>query len=129
MCGGLQDNSAWCGPSRSKDPSGILDRHWFDLNGGDGIYAIPAADNPNLIYNSTENGVFMIFDRAAEQVHDIEPYPRDFSGGGVADSKYRFHWNAGFAVSPQSQRCCTRAATWSSRARTAAAPGSRSVPT
>lgn len=99
VCGGLQDNSAWCGPSRSKDPSGILDRHWFDLNGGDGIYAIPAADNPNLIYNSTENGVFMIFDRVAEQVHDIEPYPRDFSGGGVADSPYRFHWNAGFAVS------------------------------
>jgi photosystem II stability/assembly factor-like uncharacterized protein len=100
VCGGLQDNSAWCGPSRSRDSSGILDRHWFDLNGGDGIYAIPAADNPNLIYNSTENGVFMIFDRVAEQVHDIQPYPRDFSGGGVADSPYRFHWNAGFAVSP-----------------------------
>jgi len=100
VCGGLQDNSGWCGPSRSKDPAGILDRHWFDLNGGDGIYAIPAADNPNLIYNSTENGVFMIFDRIAEHVHDIQPYPRDFSGGGVADSPYRFHWNAGFAVSP-----------------------------
>jgi photosystem II stability/assembly factor-like uncharacterized protein len=100
VCGGLQDNSAWCGPSRSKDPAGILDRHWFDLNGGDGIYAIPAPDNPNLIYNSTENGVFMIFDRVAEHVHDIQPYPRDFSGSGVADSPYRFHWNAGFAVSP-----------------------------
>src|SRR5271166_104399 len=87
-------------PSRSMDPSGILDRHWFDLNGGDGIYAIPAPDNPNLIYNSTENGVFMIFDRAAEQVHYIQPYPRDFTGGGVADLPYRFHWNAGFAVSP-----------------------------
>jgi photosystem II stability/assembly factor-like uncharacterized protein len=101
VCGGLQDNSAWCGPSRSKDPSGILDRHWFDLNGGDGIYAIPAPDNPNLIYNSTENGVFMIFDRVAEHVHDIEPYPRDTSGGGVAEVKYRLAWNAGFAVSPQ----------------------------
>ncbi len=101
VCGGLQDNSAWCGPSRSKDPSGILDRHWFDLNGGDGIYAIPAPDNPNLIYNSTQNGVFMIFDRTAEQVNDIEPYPRDVVGGGVADVKYRFAWNAGFAVSPQ----------------------------
>jgi hypothetical protein len=54
-----------------------------------------------LIYNSTQNAVFMIFDRAAEQVHDIEPYPRDFVGGGVADFPYRFAWNAGFAVSPQ----------------------------
>ncbi len=101
VCGGLQDNSAWCGPSRSKGPSGILDRHWFDLNGGDGMYAIPAVDNPNLIYNNTEDGVFMIFDRASEHVHDIEPYPRDASGGGVADLPYRFAWNAGFAVSPQ----------------------------
>ena len=100
VCGGLQDNSAWCGPSRSKDPSGILDRHWFDLNLGDGIYAIPAPDNPNLIYNNTEDGVFMIFDRVAEHVHDIQPYPRDLAGGGIADSPYRFHWNAGFAVSP-----------------------------
>ena len=77
------------------------DRHWFDLNGGDGMYAIPAVDNPNLIYNNTEDGVFMIFDRASEHVHDIEPYPRDASGGGVADLPYRFAWNAGFAVSPQ----------------------------
>lgn len=101
VCGGLQDNSAWCGPSRSKDSSGILDRHWFDLNGGDGMYAIPAPGDPNLVYNSTQNGVFMVFDRAAEQVRDIEPYPRDFVGGGVADLPYRFAWNAGFAVSPQ----------------------------
>lgn len=100
VCGGLQDNSAWCGPARDKDPNGITDRAWITLNGGDGIYAIPAADNPNLIYDSTENGVFMVFDRAAQQVHDIEPYPRDMSGSGVVDTPYRFNWNAAFAVSP-----------------------------
>ncbi|TCK75578.1 WD40/YVTN/BNR-like repeat-containing protein [Acidipila rosea] len=104
VCGGLQDNSAWCGPGRSKNSSGILDRQWFDLNGGDGMYAIPAVDNPDLFYNSTQNGAFMIFDRAAEQVHDIEPYPRDFAGDGVANLPYRFAWNAGFAVSPSNPR-------------------------
>jgi photosystem II stability/assembly factor-like uncharacterized protein len=101
ICGGLQDNSAWCGPGINKDPSGILDRHWFALNGGDGIFAIPAPDDPNLVYNSTQNQVLMTFDRSGEQVHDMEPYPRDFNGGGVADLKYRFNWNAAFAVSPQ----------------------------
>ncbi len=101
ICGGLQDNSAWCGPAISKDPSGILDRHWYALNGGDGIFAIPAPDDPNLVYNSTQNQVLMTFDRSGEQVHDMEPYPRDFNGGGVADLKYRFNWNAAFAVSPQ----------------------------
>ena len=104
VCGGLQDNSAWCGPGHSKDPSGILDRQWFTLNGGDGMFAIPAADNPNLIYNSTQNSVLMTFDRAASQVHDMEPYPRDFLGGGVVDLPYRFAWDAAFAVSPQNPK-------------------------
>jgi photosystem II stability/assembly factor-like uncharacterized protein len=100
VCGGLQDNSAWCGPGASQDRKGILDRDWFALNGGDGIYAIPAPDNPNLIYNSTQNGALMAFDRTTQQAHDIEPYTRTFTGGGIADLPYRFNWNAGFAVSP-----------------------------
>jgi hypothetical protein len=33
-------------------------------------------------------------------VHDIEPYPRDFVGGGVANLPYRFAWGAALAVSP-----------------------------
>jgi photosystem II stability/assembly factor-like uncharacterized protein len=104
ICGGLQDNSAWCGPGISKDPTGILDRYWFTLNGGDGIFAIPAADDPNLIYDSTQNQALMTFDRSAQQIHDMEPYPRDFNGGGVSDQAYRFNWNAGFAVSPQNPK-------------------------
>jgi photosystem II stability/assembly factor-like uncharacterized protein len=101
VCGGLQDNSAWCGPGRSKNRSGILDRSWFALNGGDGIFAIQAADNPDLFYNSTQNGVWAVFNRATEQSRDIEPYPRDTSGGGVAAFPYRFAWDAGFAVDPK----------------------------
>ncbi|HET7207565.1 MAG TPA: hypothetical protein VFI95_13390 [Terriglobales bacterium] len=100
VCGGLQDNSAWCGPSATPDQKGVLDRDWFTLNLGDGIHAVPAPDNPDLIYNSTQNGVLMVFDRATQQAHEIEPYPRSFVGGGVADLPYRFNWNAGFAVSP-----------------------------
>jgi hypothetical protein len=46
----------------------------------------------------------MVFDRASQQVQDIEPYPRDFTGGGVADLPYRFNWNSGFAVSPQNPK-------------------------
>ena len=100
VCGGLQDNSAWCGPGASQDKKGILDRDWFALNGGDGIHAIPAPDNPNIIYNSTQNGVLMAFDRSTQQPHDIQQFTRTFTGGGTADLPYRFNWNAAFAISP-----------------------------
>ncbi|MDE3126998.1 MAG: hypothetical protein KGL38_03275 [Gemmatimonadota bacterium] len=101
VCGGLQDNSSWCGPGWTQDPTGILGRDWFAMNGGDGIYAIPAPDDPHVIYNSTQNGFLMKYDRRTRQIHDMEPYPFDFGGGGVADVKYRQDWDAGFAVSPQ----------------------------
>ncbi len=104
VCGGLQDNSSWCGPGWTQDPTGILDRDWFAMNGGDGIYAIPARDNPNLIYNSTQNGFLMMYDRTTRQIHDMEPYPFDFGGEGVANVKYRQAWEAAFAVSPQNPR-------------------------
>jgi len=100
VCGGLQDNFSWCGPSRDKNPAGILNRAWFRLNGGDGMYGVPAADDPNLIYSSTQNQELMIFDRASQQILRISPYPRDTGGGGVAGLPYRFNWDAGFAVSP-----------------------------
>ncbi|MCL5263411.1 MAG: hypothetical protein M1568_03975 [Acidobacteria bacterium] len=104
VCGGLQDNSGWCGPGMNKNPQGILDRDWFLLNGGDGIYAVPAADNPNLVYNSTQNQFLMVFNKNSLQSENIEPYSVDFTGEGVAKLKYRFAWDAGFAVSPDNPK-------------------------
>jgi photosystem II stability/assembly factor-like uncharacterized protein len=101
VCGGLQDNSSWCGPGWTQDPTGILDRDWFATNGGDGVYAVPAPDDPNIIYNSTQNGFFMKYDRTTRQIHDMEPYPFDFGGQGVSHMKYRWAWESGFAVAPQ----------------------------
>ncbi len=101
VCGGLQDNSAWCGRGWTQDPSGILDRAWFATNGGDGIYAVPAPDDPNVIYNSTQNGFLMAFDRTTQQIHDLEPYPADFSGEAADRLTYRWDWESGFAVSPE----------------------------
>ncbi len=100
VCGGLQDNNSWCGPGVSKDPSGISSRAWYGFNGDDGIYGMPAADNPNLIYNEGQNGAYFIYNRSEEQLHDIQPYPRDDNGRGADGARYRFAWEAAFAVSP-----------------------------
>ncbi len=39
ICGGMQDNNTWCGPSASMNPRGIPNSDWFTIGGGDGFYA------------------------------------------------------------------------------------------
>ena len=39
VCGGLQDNDSWCGPSRTRTVAGSLLNYWFESIGpGDGMY-------------------------------------------------------------------------------------------
>ena len=104
VCGGLQDNNSWCGPGASKDPSGISSRAWYGFNGDDGIYGMTAADDPNLIYNEGQNGAYFVYNRSEEQLHDIEPFPRDDNGRGADGARYRFAWEAAFAVSPSNPK-------------------------
>ena len=36
ICGGMQDNYSWCGPSASRQNAGIMNYDWFQVRGGDG---------------------------------------------------------------------------------------------
>ena len=38
VCGGLQDNGSWCGPSATRSQNGILNSDWYRVGGGDGFY-------------------------------------------------------------------------------------------
>jgi photosystem II stability/assembly factor-like uncharacterized protein len=55
VCAGLQDNGAWCGPSRKKDGP-ITNRDWFTVGGGDGFYTAQDPTNPNIIYAESQGG-------------------------------------------------------------------------
>ena len=48
ICGGLQDNGSWCGPSNSLHTAGILKDDWFKISGGDGFYSVPVPGQPAL---------------------------------------------------------------------------------
>ena len=101
ICGGLQDNSSWCGPTTPRNGVGLLNRDWFAIAGGDGMFAIPDPLDTNLIWTNTQDGILGIYDQKARQSIDVTPYPRDVftSRESYARSPYRFNWNAPLAFS------------------------------
>ncbi|MBL0179220.1 MAG: hypothetical protein IPP98_08865 [Gemmatimonadetes bacterium] len=55
VCGGLQDNGAWCGPSR-RQQGPITNSMWFTFNGGDGFVTAQDPTDPNVIYGESQGG-------------------------------------------------------------------------
>ncbi|NIM51082.1 MAG: hypothetical protein GTN62_10895 [Gemmatimonadales bacterium] len=102
VCGGLQDNGSWCGPSRTTHNAGILKDDWYSVSGGDGFYAIPVPNQPHLIYSDLQGGVFMLTDMRSGGTRRIHPYPNKIGSAGDAmvGHKYRFNWDSPIHISP-----------------------------
>ncbi len=56
VCGGLQDNGTWCGPTRTRNALGIQNSDWFNVGGGDGFYTAIDPNDPNIIYTESQGG-------------------------------------------------------------------------
>ena len=81
VCGGLQDNGSWCGPSQS--PRGrIMNDDWTNVNGGDGFYAAIDPTNPNIVYSESQGGSIARLDLRAWDRHGIRPGTIQTAGGG-----------------------------------------------
>ncbi len=102
VCGGLQDNGNWCGPSRSLNPAGIRKDDWYTVSGGDGFYVVPVPGKPNLVYSNSQGGPINITDTHSGNTRQIHPYPRKAGSAGdaIVDHKYRFNWDAPIHISP-----------------------------
>ncbi|HEX9565741.1 MAG TPA: hypothetical protein VF981_17300 [Gemmatimonadaceae bacterium] len=55
VCGGLQDNGTWCGPSRRRQ-SPITNAMWATINGGDGFVSMQEPTDPNIVYGESQGG-------------------------------------------------------------------------
>jgi len=81
VCGGLQDNGEWCGPSAS--PSGrISNQDWTNVNGGDGFYAAIDPTNPNIVYTESQGGAIARLDLRSWERRGIRPGTIQTPGGG-----------------------------------------------
>ncbi|HKG90395.1 MAG TPA: hypothetical protein VKA84_00810, partial [Gemmatimonadaceae bacterium] len=61
VCGGLQDNGSWCGPSRLAEGA-ITNADWFRVGGGDGFYTAQDPDDPSVIYSESQGGIISRLD-------------------------------------------------------------------
>ncbi len=104
ICGGIQDNDSYCGPSDSLSPLGIENSAWRDVgNDGDGSWVWPQPDDPNSIWNvgvNELNGQLGIFDLRSRQNYDVTPNVTDTNGRALAGLPYRSNWEAPVAFGP-----------------------------
>jgi photosystem II stability/assembly factor-like uncharacterized protein len=104
VCGGIQDNDSYCGPSNSLSPLGIENSDWRDVgNDGDGSWVWPQPGDPSSIWNvgvNELNGQLGIYDMRSRQNYDITPDVTDTNGRALAGLPFRSNWEAPIAFSP-----------------------------
>jgi photosystem II stability/assembly factor-like uncharacterized protein len=103
VCGGLQDNGNWCGPSNSLSGQGIRPSDWYTISGGDGFFAVPVLDKPWLLFSDSQGGMLNLTDIRSGVQKMIYPYPNRVGsvGDAMIGHKYRFNWNSPIVLSPQ----------------------------
>ncbi len=95
VCGGLQDNYSWCGPSSSAQQLGIGNEDWISVQGGDGFYNRIDPSDPNIIYAEAQDGNLFRRDLRSSESKSIRPRePNDQA------PRYRFQWNSPLIISP-----------------------------
>jgi photosystem II stability/assembly factor-like uncharacterized protein len=93
ICGGLQDNNTWCGPSMSFNPRGISNSDWYTIGGGDGFYAQPDPNDPDIVYAESQDGNLLRRNTKTGENRSIRPQPAD------GEKPYRFQWNSPIVIS------------------------------
>ena len=93
--GGMQDNHSWMGPSSTRHWLGILGDDWIQVGFGDGMYQQPHP-NSSIVYNASQNGNMIRFDRKTGNMQGLRPFSPD------PKERYRFDWVTPLMVSKHS---------------------------
>jgi photosystem II stability/assembly factor-like uncharacterized protein len=88
ICGGLQDNVNWVGPSRTRTKDGITNADWIQIYGGDGFYCIFDPDDPDIVYAESQSGFVHRLHLKSGALKQFRPEPSE------GEAAFRFHWNS-----------------------------------
>jgi photosystem II stability/assembly factor-like uncharacterized protein len=94
VCGGLQDNYSWCGPSGSLQTQGITNAEWINVGGGDGFDTKLDPNDPNIVYTESQDGNLLRRDLRTGQSRSLRPLEDNDKV-----PRYRFQWNSPLVMS------------------------------
>ncbi|HVX41536.1 MAG TPA: hypothetical protein VHB25_18400 [Gemmatimonadaceae bacterium] len=100
VCGGMQDNYDWCGPSASRQQNGILNHEWIQIQGGDGFVAVPDIRDPRWVYSETQDGNIIRRNIVTGESKSIRPNPMNVFPAPTTGETYRWNWDTPMIVSP-----------------------------
>ena len=94
ICGGMQDNYVWCGPSAVRGAAGIANYHWQTMQGGDGFEALQDPVDPRIAYSESQDGNMVRIDRVTGETESIRPQALP------GEPALRWNWDTPMAISP-----------------------------
>ncbi|HEY2434801.1 MAG TPA: hypothetical protein VGI12_19165 [Vicinamibacterales bacterium] len=94
ICGGMQDNYDWCGPSQVRGAAGIANFEWETIQGGDGFVVLQDPKDNRVIYSESQDGNVIRVDRVTGETISIRPQPP------AGQPPYRFQWDTPIVISP-----------------------------
>jgi photosystem II stability/assembly factor-like uncharacterized protein len=94
ICGGMQDNYSWCGPSAVRGAVGIAGFNWATMQGGDGFVAIQDPTDFRIAYSESQDGNMVRIDRVTGETISIRPQ------ANAGEPALRWNWDTPLVMSP-----------------------------
>ncbi len=116
VCGGLQDNDPWCGPSNTRSFHGIRHQDWYETAYGDGFFTIVDPTDSSIVFSESQNGNMNRYDLNTGEKTPMRPIPGPRADGDTAKT-YRFNWNSPLQLSPHDPATVYLAANYLLRSR------------
>src|SRR5918993_644238 len=104
VCGGLQDNYNWCGPSAVRGSAGIANYQWTTLQGGDGFVVLQDPTDYRTVFSESQDGNIVRVDRVTGETMNIRPH------AGPGEPPLRWHWDTPLSQSPHDPKVIFAAA-------------------